>query len=538
MFAQSKYEMRAVWFTTNWGLDWPKSKATSAEGIARQQEELCGLLDQIKAMNLNVVFFQTRLRGDVVYPSRYEPWNYILTGRSGGDPHYDPLAFAIKACHERGLECHAWLVCMPLGSEKQVKAHGKTSVVSKHPTWCKKLDGEWYLNPGVPETAGYIRNLVGEIVSHYDVDGIHLDYIRYPDAAEKFKDNDTFKKYGSANQSLQVWRRENITRIVYAVYDEVKRLKPWVKVSSSPLGKYNSLTHYSSEGWSGMETVHQDAQKWLKEGKQDFVAPMIYFKERNFFPFLYNWIQHCGDRYVVSGLGAYRLEKQEGDWALSDLVRQITVGRELGADGQAYYRLENLIRNEKGIKDRLMGDLYRYPALVPPIPYSDSLSPDPPGALRVEQEDCDVRLSWKPGDGVRKVAIYGSDRYPVDINDATLLVDVVYDSTYVVTRAGFPVRNFYAVTAFDAYGNESVPAEIAWTPRWNSRLICVMKRPDLNLNIGYRFDEITVTNRAGRILFTRSGDGERVYLPDLQPGVYNLIIKEKQKVERKLLIIE
>ena len=81
-----KYEIRGVWLTTNWGLDWPKKIIKTEKDIKRQQEELCYLLDQVQKMNMNVVFFQTRLRGDVLYSSRYEPWSSVLSGISGKNP--------------------------------------------------------------------------------------------------------------------------------------------------------------------------------------------------------------------------------------------------------------------------------------------------------------------------------------------------------------------------------------------------------------------------------------------------------------------
>lgn len=94
----------------------------------------------------------------------------------------------------------------------------------------------------------YLRALVGEVVSKYDVDGIHLDYVRYPDNAMKFPDSDSFRKWGSRSKSLFRWREDNITGIVTAIYEEVKRLKPWVKVSSSPLGRYASLEGFLRNG--------------------------------------------------------------------------------------------------------------------------------------------------------------------------------------------------------------------------------------------------------------------------------------------------
>ena len=117
--AQPKYEVRAAWVTAVYGLDWPQTKATTPAGIRRQQEELIEILDKLKAANFNTVLFQTRTRGDVLYKSSIEPYNSILTGKVDGDPGYDPLAFAVRECHKRGMECHAWMVALPLGNKKQ-----------------------------------------------------------------------------------------------------------------------------------------------------------------------------------------------------------------------------------------------------------------------------------------------------------------------------------------------------------------------------------------------------------------------------------
>ena len=85
--AQPKYEVRAAWVTAVYGLDWPRSKATTTpESIRRQQKELTDILDKLKAANFNTVLFQTRTRGDVIYKSSIEPFNSILTGKTGGDP--------------------------------------------------------------------------------------------------------------------------------------------------------------------------------------------------------------------------------------------------------------------------------------------------------------------------------------------------------------------------------------------------------------------------------------------------------------------
>ena len=221
LYASSpKYETRAVWLTTNWGLDWPSHPVRRPADVPRQQRELVDILDRLQAMGINTVFFQARIRGEVFYASQYEPWAGVLSG--GRNPGYDPLAFVVDECHRRAMECHAWLVTFPVGSNRQVRKQGRASMVARHRSWCKQSDGEWFLDPGNPEVRSYLTGLVSEVVSKYDVDGIHLDYVRYPDDARRFPDTDSFRKWGKGATSRARWREQNITATVTAIYDEVK----------------------------------------------------------------------------------------------------------------------------------------------------------------------------------------------------------------------------------------------------------------------------------------------------------------------------
>ena len=193
--AQPKFEVRAAWITAVYGLDWPKTAATSPKTILKQQEELIDILDKLKAANFNTVLFQTRTRGDVLYRSNIEPFNSILTKKVGKDPGYDPLEFAIKECHKRGMECHAWMVTIPLGNIKHVGSLGKQSVTKRFKDICVRYKNEYFLNPGHPATKEYLMKLVNEVVQRYDVDGVHFDYLRYPENAPLFPDKYDFKRY-------------------------------------------------------------------------------------------------------------------------------------------------------------------------------------------------------------------------------------------------------------------------------------------------------------------------------------------------------
>lgn len=457
--AQPKHEIRATWLTTLGGMDWPRQKATNAEGIRKQQQELCDILDRLKAANFNTVLFQTRLRGDLIYPSSIETFPEALTGRTGRNPGYDPLAFAIEECHKRGMELHAWVVTIPAGNARQVRLLGKHSIVRKNRKICKQFKGSWYLDPGHPETADYLSRIVCEIAANYDVDGIHFDYIRYPEQGARFPDNDTYRKYGKKKNKAQ-WRRENITSLVHRLYTDIKSIKPWIKVSSSPVGKFASTTRYSSKGWDAYHAVHQDAQGWLKEGIHDALFPMMYFQGNDFYPFVLDWKENDNGRWVVPGLGIYFLSPKEKDWPIEEIARQIHFTREEGLGGQAYFRNRFLLDNVKGIYNEVKHGFYTTPALVPPMTWTDSIAPSAPTSPSFHiGEDGMLKLQWgEVWDNGRPAVyhLYASDSYPVDTERADALIATSLRSHEHVLTDWQKFR-YFAVTAADRYGNESAP---------------------------------------------------------------------------------
>ena len=103
-FAQPKREVRAVWLTTIGGLDWPHSYSQHSQSMEKQKQELTNILDKLQKAGINTVLLQTRVRGTMIYPSEYEPWDGCLSGCPGKSPGYDALEFAINECRKRGME--------------------------------------------------------------------------------------------------------------------------------------------------------------------------------------------------------------------------------------------------------------------------------------------------------------------------------------------------------------------------------------------------------------------------------------------------
>lgn len=524
--AQPKYEVRAVWLTTIGGIDWPHSYASSNYSIERQKDELRTILDRLQRANINTVLLQTRIRATTIYPSEYEPWDGCLSGKPGKSPGYDALKFAIDECHRRGMELHAWVVAIPVG---KWNATGCARLRKRHPGLVKKIGAEGYMDPEKPQTAEYLADLCAEITGNYDVDGIHLDYIRY---------HETWPMKVSRRQG-----RANITNIVRAISHRVKSIKPWVKMSCSPIGKYKDLSRFSSYGWNAYERVCQDAQAWLRDGLMDALFPMMYFRGNQFYPFALDWSEQSYGRIVAPGLGIYFMSPGEKDWPLSDITREMLTLRHYGM-GHAYFRSKFFTDNVKGIYDFAKETFNRHPALIPPMTWESTTIPATPSALNRKKHSGDVEiLSWRPVDkDTTKIMynVYCSREYPVNTDDACNLMMARLQKTSIIIPRD-PSR-YYAVTALDRYGNESKPLQekhvqntAPATKLPDGLLKCdgkTLRLPEKSNVLDASF--MTIETLQGHIVATRPYKGSTTDVSRLPEGMYVLRSLGRKGVSHRL----
>lgn len=518
IFAQSpKHEVRAMWLTTIGGIDWPRTYANNAANTEKQKQELCHLLDLYKASGINTILFQTRIRGTMLYPSRLEPWDGCVTGHPGTSPGYDVLQFAIDETHRRGMELHAWVVTIPMG---KWTGKGCTELRKTHPELLKKIGQDGFLDPEHPGTARYLADVCGEIVSKYDVDGIHLDYIRYPE---------TWKIKVSRDEG-----RRNITAIARTISQRVKSLKPWVKMSCSPIGKYKDLPRHSSHGWNAYTAVCQDAQSWLRDGIMDALFPMMYFKGDQFYPFAADWSQHSYGKMVAPGLGIYFLWATEANWPLRTITQEMEVCRQLGM-GHTYFRGKFFTDNAKGIYDFAKNQFDKTPALIPPMTWQHATPPTPPTQMKVQGGT----VTWS-GAKDRSNApyllynVYMSRSYPVDTDNPENLVAMRLTKNELHLSRNIEAY-YIAVTAMDRYGNESKPLQShqeqpqITLPDKTEFLPCDgrwVKMPASSKLTDSRM--IVVESLQGIIVATKSLHGDRLNVQGLADGVYQI-----KSVDRK-----
>lgn len=531
-----KYEVRAVWLTTIGGIDWPHSYAQSERSAERQKKELCGILDRLKDAKINTVLLQTRVRGTMIYPSSYEPWDGCLSGFPGKSPGYDALQFAIEECHKRGMELHAWVVTIPVG---KWNALGCKKLRDRFPGLIRKIGPDGYMNPEDSRTADYLAKVCGEITRKYDVDGIHLDYIRYPETWNQKVSKDKGRGY--------------ITHIVEKIHHAVKSEKPWVKMSCSPIGKFDDLSRYWSHGWNAYTKVCQDAQGWLKSGLMDELFPMMYFRNEQFYPFAIDWAEQSDGKIVVPGLGIYFLNPREGNWKIGDITREMYHLRNIGL-GYAFFRNKFFLDNTQGVYDFTAKDFNKTLALVPPMTWQSKKIPASPSSFTLKRGSGYVSLSWNAPkqyeDGsVISVPyiynnVYASRSWPVDVTDANLLVAARMEQNKLVLKDeedGQPL--YFAVTAVDRYGNESRPLQShqASERRTDGKigkanlLRCDGVEVQLPSAVGkWDVAYVTVETLTGQTVMRSRIRDNKLYVNRLQGGTYVLRIVNKKGVKHSV----
>ena len=529
-----KYEVRAVWLTTIGGIDWPHSYAQSERSAEKQKEELRAILDRLQKANINTVLLQTRIRATTIYPSQYEPWDGCLSGFPGKSPGYDALQFAIDECHKRGMEVHAWVVTIPVG---KWNSYGCRQLRKRFPRLIKRIGQDGYMDPEATQTGCYLAEMCREIVQRYDVDGIHLDYIRYPE---------TWKFRIGKDQA-----RGNITRIVEKIHQAVKKEKPWVKMSCSPIGKFDDLSRYWSHGWNAYTKVAQDAQAWLKDGLMDELFPMMYFRGDQFFPFAIDWKEHSYGKIIAPGLGIYFLDPKEGKWNISDITSELYHLRNIG-EGHAFFRNKFLLDNHQGVYDFVTAHFNRYPALVPPMTWESNKRPLQPVTLCIEEKEGTTTLRWdnslqyEDGTAIKTPSIYNnvyaSKEYPVDVYDARNLILTRTTRRQLTTRTG-NTPTYYAVTTTDGFGNESrakqlnQTAVVKTTTRYGKA--CRLTTTGESIILPSSIHEtdcqyIIVKNMQEQAVYITKPQNREINIKKIKDGIYTLNCVNYKNIEHTL----
>lgn len=383
---QSKPEFRGAWIATVENIDWPSKRGLPVE---YQKLEFINLLDMHQKNGLNAVVVQIRPSGDAFYPSIYEPWSEYLTGKQGQapSPFYDPLQFMISETHKRGMEFHAWL--------NPYRAVFNTAKSSISPTHISRVHPEWFVNygeagankkyfdPGNPEARQFVTNVIKDIVTRYDVDGIHLDdyFYPYPVAGKEFPDNNSYLKYGKGI-NRDDWRRNNVDSAIENISRAIKSTKPWVKFGVSPFGVWRNNADdpegsKTKAGLTNYDDLYADILLWLEKGWIDYVAPQLYWeighRLADYTTLIDWWSKHTYGKHCYIGIAIYRATEPNRPAGWRDrtmLPRMVELARNTpNIDGEIFFSSKSFVNNPYGWCDSLRNNYYRQTAMVPKMPW-------------------------------------------------------------------------------------------------------------------------------------------------------------------------
>ncbi len=308
------------------------------EGI-RSAREADDLVAAAKRANLNALFVQVRRRGDALYTKGVEP----PLDDPAYDPAFDALAYVVDAAHREGIKVHAWVNAMPVWRDEAApkdprhvfNQHGPTAPgdanwLTAAPDGSQKFPVGYFLDPGHPAAAEYLAQIYLNIVRNYAVDGIHFDYVRYPETAGQLPRGATVG-YNAVNlarfqraahrtdtpapgdEAWMAWRRKQVTNLVRRVSIEARAINPRIVISAAliPWGRPPTSEKDFSEV-APMQRIFQNWNQWLKDGWLDLGVPMNYASEtddrvRGWFNGWIAWEKrHAHGRYLAVGIGTYR----------------------------------------------------------------------------------------------------------------------------------------------------------------------------------------------------------------------------------------
>lgn len=480
-----KREMRSVWIATVFNIDWPKGADYGKPD--QMKADLIAYLEACKTANLNSVCFQVRPMCDAFYKSSYEPWSSYLSGKRGTDPGWDPLAFAVQEAHKRGLRIDAWVNPYRYSKTPEQPWAGESWSNAKDAEARKHLltyGGVSILDPAQQWTIDRIVNVCVEIITKYDVDGLIFDDYFYPqDIPTNYTAGD-YQEYTSNNPkrlSFGDWRRDNVNRMVKAVYAAVQQHRPDCSFGISPAGVSCSdaavakkhgveqITCASDWQYNG---IFSDPVQWLEDKSIDYISPQIYWSTSNklapYTPITQWWSKvanQFGRHHYASHYNTSESVLTPGNTAsYIQMLYQISANRSNtlnNAPGSIFFSAKCLKEGSWGstFANYVAQNIYTHKAIPPAMAWKAKANYKKPENLAKNGK----QLSWDAV-STNKMCRYAIYAVPKSTSmpyastaqngiNSEYLEDVAYTNSYELP-ADKADNYWYAVTALDAANNE------------------------------------------------------------------------------------
>ncbi len=464
-----KREFRAAWIQTVNGA----YKGMTPEQMKRT---LVSQLNSLQGAGINVVIFQVRPEADALYASRLEPWSRFLTGTQGvaPSPLWDPLQFMIDECHKRGMELHAWVNPYRVKTSLQ-HALAPTHVYHIHPEWFLTYGNQLFFDPGLPESRRHICLVVADLVTRYDVDGLHMDdyFYPYPIAGEEFPDSASYARYGKDFPDKADWRRHNVNLLIRELHYTIREAKPWVKFGVSPFGIYRNQSTdplgSRTNGLQNYDDLYADVLLWAREGWIDYNIPQLYWEighpRADYETLVKWWALHAENRplFIGQSIDNTIAHADPDNPGINQLPRKMALQRSYQSiGGSCQWYAAALAENKGRYRDALVQEYHKYPSLVPVFDFMDDEAPKKVRKLKPVWMDDGYILCWTEPKyrhemqrAVRYVVYRFADKEDVDLNDPSHIVAITHIPFYKLPYTDGKTKYRYVVTALDRMWNES-----------------------------------------------------------------------------------
>ncbi len=467
--AQPKREFRGAWIQCVNG---------QFKGMPTQQMQktLSYQLDELKKDGCNAIIFQVRPECDALYESQLEPWSYYLTGQQGRapQPYWDPLQWMIEQCHQRDMELHAWI--NPYRAKTKT-AHTLASnhVANRYPERCFDYDGLTLLNPAIKENRDFICEVVSDILTRYDVDGLHIDdyFYPYPVVGVDIPDAAFFRVDNGGYNNIGDWRRHNVDLFVEQLYKTVHDIKPWVKVGISPFGIYRNQKSdpkgSRTNGLQNYDQLYADILLWDEQEWMDYCVPQLYWeignKAADYDELIHWWNDHCTKSNLYIGEDVERTVKYPD--ANNPKRHQLAAKRALhnqlpNVKGTVLWYAKAAVDNVGNYGTSLRNNYWKYPVLMPEMPWIDDDAPRKPRKVKVMDIEGKKVLFWTAPKGDKwydvatKYVVYRFDKgEDLNTDDPTKIIAITRDTHCELPDMPHKTRAVYVVTALDRMQNES-----------------------------------------------------------------------------------
>jgi uncharacterized lipoprotein YddW (UPF0748 family) len=320
-------------------------------------------VDEAAEAGFNALFVQVRGRGDAFYRSALVPRSTLLERQP---KEFDPLARLMARARARGMQVHGWVNVLLAAHFGQPLPRGH--VLEKHPDWAMvpksvataalvasgarrlqlilqagRAEGDvegYYLSPAVPQVGDHLEAVVRELVREYRLDGLHLDFIRYPGPTYDYSKAalEGFRRSGGGTDLLggpernpagwDDYRRQLATALATRLCDAARRARPGIVISAAVVPDEAQAVHHKFQDWP----------RWLAAGLLDAICPMTYTPDNEIFRQQLEWARERAGaaRPVWAGIAAYRLD-------VAGIVEKISLARRSGASGVVLFSHESLL---------------------------------------------------------------------------------------------------------------------------------------------------------------------------------------------------